>query len=618
MRGWGWRLGCLGLVGLSACGAPLDEWAEDACTGVLPGDLVITEYLNDPEGTDTGHEYVELHNPHEKPVKLEALTLYAARADGSQEKGFSFTEPLSVLAGDYLVLGDVREGPLPAHVDLSYGESLGALGNTSGRLGLRCGSRVIDEVALSAPAKSGVARVLDGRLWPDSAGNDDPARWCDVTSGSGVSGAFQGSPGVANAPCAAGDGGVSGVNGATCLPMGAVSPREVKWPRAGELVVTEVMANPLGDDTLGEWVEVMATVPVDLNELSIGSDTTVTKLQAPHCLSLPAGGYAVLARRMDAVLNGGLPTPVASFGVDLRNAGGVVQVRAGEVLVDAVVYGAAEDGVATQVSPREASASSNDAPAAWCPAWDSYGPRGNRGTPGRVNRTCGEGAGSLDGGVPDGGRDAGGLDGGSRDGGADAGGADGGSRDGGGSADASCIDRVTGRARGVRAPSVGALVLTEFMADPSAVADGLGEWVELLALRDVDLNGVTLTNESGASTKLEAALCLSMRAGGRAVLARNVDTSLNGGLPSVLATFNFNLANSAGSRSLRLGVEGQVLDTLTWTQAAVPGVSWQVDPASSDPWRNDVPGSACMPPSGARYGLGDRGTPGLENRACAP
>nr|WP_233278148.1 lamin tail domain-containing protein [Myxococcus stipitatus] len=601
---------------------PADEWAEEACTGVLPGDLVITEYLNDPEGSDTGQEYVELHNPHAKPVALESLTLYAARSDGSQEKGFAFTEPRSVLAGDYLVVGDVRDGLLPAHVDLSYGDALGSLGNASGKLGLRCGSRVIDEVPLSAPARSGLARALDGRLWPDSAGNDDLSRWCDVSGASGGSGTFQGSPGAANAPCAAGDGGVVGEGIATCVPLGAVSPRGVKGPRAGELVITEVMVNPLGDDTLGEWVEVMATVPVDLNGLSIGSDTTVAKLQAPQCLSLPAGGYAVLARRTEAVLNGGLPTPVASFGVDLRNSGGVVQVRAGEVLVDAMAYGASEEGVAAQVSPREASASGNDSPAAWCRAWEPYGPRGNRGTPGRVNRACEEGVDSWDGGSPGGGRDAGALEGGSRDGGADAGVPDGGARDGGGpdagSVGASCIDRMTGRPRALRTPGVGSLVLTEFMADPAAVADGLGEWVEVLALRDVDLNGVSLMNESGASTMLDASLCLSMRAGSRGVLARNADTSLNGGLPSVLATFDFNLANAAGPRSLRLGVAGQVLDTVTWTHAATPGVSWQVAPASSDPWRNDMPGSFCLSPASARYGLGDRGTPGLENRACAP
>ncbi|MFY2556080.1 hypothetical protein ACN469_00395 [Corallococcus terminator] len=631
-------------LGMAACGAPLDEGAEAACADVLPGDLVITEFLNDPEGTDTGREYVELHNPLKVPVSLESMTLYASRADGSQEKGFFFAEPLSVSPGDYLVLGDVREGPMPAHVDLSYGESLGALGNTSGRLGVRCGERVIDEAPLTAPTKSGVARGYDGRLVPDSAGNDDPERWCDGAVPS-VTGAARGSPGAANAPCAPTEGAAEEHERAeTCIPVGSLVARAVKRPRVGELVITELMVNPLGDDTVGEWVEVLATVPVDLNGLTLGTDTTGTKVQGPHCLSLQAGGYAVLARRSEAVLNGGLPVPVATFNVDLRNTGGVVQVRSGDALVDAVAYGAAEDGVATQVSVEKSNASTNDSAEAWCRASEAYGSRGNLGTPGRANRSCAAGeGGGPDGGAPAGGRDAGGgtpdagrdggsdagsTGGGTRDGGQDAGGLgdagapDGGARDAGapdaGSPVPTCIDRVTGTPRPVRLPEVGSLVLTEFMADPSAVADSVGEWVEVLAPREVDLNGVTLMNEGGANTVLDAALCLSLKAGARGVLARSAETALNGGLPSVLATFSFNLPNAAGNHSLRLALGGRMLDAITWTNAATSGVSWQVSPASSDPQRNDAPGSFCLAPASARYGLGDRGTPGLENRACVP
>ncbi|WP_245772090.1 lamin tail domain-containing protein [Myxococcus fulvus] len=617
MSRWGWWL-CV--VGLSGCGAPAEEWAEDACSDLLPGDVVITEYLNDPDGTDTGREYVELHNPHSVPVSLEGLTLHASRSDGSQEKTFLFDEPLSLAPGDYLVLGDVREGTVPAHVDLSYGDALGALGNASGRLGLRCGSRVMDEVPLTAPSKSGVARVYDGRLVPDSAGNDDPTRWCDSV-GSTVGGSFQGSPGAANALCAPTEGASGGDGGVEkCSLLDGLAARPVRWPRVGELVITELMVNPIGDDTSAEWVEVLALAPVDLNGLTVGSDTVGTRLQGTQCLSLPAGGYALLARRAEAVLNGGLPTPLATFGVDLRNSGGVVRVRAGEVVVDAVEYGPAREGVATQLSAERANASDNDSPSSWCPARERHGERGNLGTPGRVNTRCAEGdadAGASDGG----GQDAGPSDGG-RDAGptSDAGPRDAGPPDAGppdaGPPGSTCIDRITGRARAVRVPEVGSIVLTEFMADPTVVADGVGEWVEVLTTREVDLNGITLMNESGASTTLEAALCLSLKTGTRAVLARSLDPSLNGGLPAVLATFSFNLANTAGARSLRLMKDGRALDAITWSNAATPGVSWQVDPASSDAQRNDLPGSFCAAPSSARYGLGDRGTPGLENRAC--
>ncbi|WP_323378741.1 lamin tail domain-containing protein [Pyxidicoccus xibeiensis] len=577
---------------------------DEDCAGLLPGDLVVTEYLNDPVGTDTGQEYVELHNPTRSAVDLEGLTLYSARADGSQERAYVFTGAVPVPAGGYLVAGDVRDGPSLAHVDHAYGEALGALGNTGGLLGIRCGARVVDEVHLTAPAKSGVARTYDGRLVPDSAGNDDPARWCDG-AGTADAGAPLGSPGAANAPCEALEppGGMDAGVVESCVPAGTSVSRPVMSPRPGDLIITEVMANPRGDDTLGEWVEVMALAPVDLNGLTVGSDSAGTKLPGGPCVSLAAGAFVVLARSPDAVLNGGLPSPVATLDVDLRNSGGVVMVRSGSGVIDAAGYGPAEEGVATQVSALHVDAKRNDPADAWCRATASYGTRGNLGTPGRPNHVC-TGEGASDGGTPDGGRtDAGAPDGGPVDAGTPAPG---------------CIDRWTGKVRVPKVPDPGSLVLTELMADPSAVSDATGEWVEVLALRDVDLNGVTLSSGSGGSAVLTSTLCLSLKAGGRAVIARSDDVALNGGLPSVLGTFSFNLANGAGSHLLRLTVDGRLLDAVTWTAAAVPGVASQLDPTRSDPARNDAPGSFCPAPTSARYGLGDRGTPGVENRPCAP
>ncbi|MFP2903914.1 lamin tail domain-containing protein [Pyxidicoccus sp. 3LFB2] len=608
MRGWGRFLGGVALLGAGACGGgDWDEGVDAACAGLLPGDLVITEYLNDPVGTDTGQEYVELHNPTRAPVDLRGLTLYSAREDGSQERAYLFTSALPVAAGSYLVLGDVREGALPEYLDHAYGDALGALGNTGGKLGVRCGERVVDEVHLTAPAKSGLARIHDGRLVPDSAGNDDPARWCDEPAADDAR-VPRGSPGAANAPCGpgappalpTGDAGVV----ESCVPTGASAARPVVRPRTGDLVITEVMANPRGDDTLAEWVEVLATVPVDLNGVTVGTDSVGTKVEARACVSLAAGEHAVLARRSEAVVNGGLPAPVATFGVDLRNSGGVVMLKAGDVLLDGAVYGPAEEGVASQVSALLADAKRNDPAEAWCRATEPYGTRGNLGTPGRANRGCGSDGGVPDAGVSDGGRSDAGIP---ADAGADAGAPVNG-----------CIDRTTGKVRAPRVPDAGSLVLTEYMADPSAVADATGEWVEVLALRDVDLNGVTLSNGNGGSAVLMSTLCLSLKAGGRAVIARSDDVSLNGGLPLVLGTFAFNLANSAGAHGLRLSVDGRLLDAVTWTAAAVPGVSSQVDPARSDPARNDLTGSFCPAPSTARYGRGDRGTPGMENRPCAP
>ena len=379
-----------------ACGDPFGEVAP-TCEGWKSGDVVITELLPDPEGTDTGQEWLEVHNPGPSAVDLRGLLLYAARTDGSQERAYLFEESVSLESRAYGVLGDVRFGAPPAHVTHAYGDALGALGNAGGMVGLRCGDVVVDEVRYTGSGRSGVSRIYDGRHVPEALGNDEPGRWCDAPV-SAVDGGSRASPGVANPAC-----------------------------------------------------------------------------------GLDAG---------------------------VRGDGGV----------------------------------------------------------------------SMD----------------------------------------TCLSPGTGVARSVSRPRPGDLVITEFMADPKASSDSVGEWVEVYALRDVDLNGVSLTNEGTGRALLEGSpRCLELRAGTFGVLARSAEPSVNGGLPPVLGTFAFGLSNTAEAHALRLSLEGTVLDEVRWTGAPVSGVSRQLDPAKKDALHNDAAESFCLTPEGVGYGSGDRGTPGAENRPCA-
>lgn len=384
---------CLSLALVLMCGAcdlSLDDVAP-ACEGWRPGDIVLTELLPDPEGTDTGQEWMELHNPGRSEVDLRGLLLYVARPDGSQERAYLFEAAVPVAPKGHVVLGDVRSEVLPAHVNHSYSDILGSLGNSGGLVGLRCGDVVIDEVRYTGPLRSGVARIYDGRLVPDAVDNDDASRWCD-------------------APLSASDG-------------------------------------------------------------------------------------------------------------------------------------------------------------------------GTRMSPGAANPAC---AGTEDAGVPAG----------------------------------SCLSSRTGTVRSLSPPRPGDLVITEVMADPKAVADAQGEWVEVYALRDVDLNGVTLANEGSGRALLGDSRCLELRAGTHGVLARSADATVNGELPPVLATFAFGLGNSEELHALRLSLDETLLDEVSWTSAAIPGVSRQLDPARRDATRNDAPESFCATPNDFRFGAGDQGTPGAENRPC--
>jgi hypothetical protein len=389
---------CLAVVlvlGCGACGLSPGDVAP-ACEGWRPGDVVLTELLPDPEGTDTGQEWMELHNPGRSAVDLRGLLLYVARPDGSQERAYLLEESVPVAPRGHVVLGDVRSDALPAHVNHSYSDILGSLGNSGGLIGLRCGDVVVDEVRYTGPLRSGVARIYDGRLVADAVDNDDPSRWCDAPAPT-LDGGMRASPGAANPACPGADGGVS-----------------------------------------------------------------------------------------------------------------------------------------------------------------------------------------ADGGVPAG----------------------------------SCLSSRTGTVRSLSRPRPGDLVITEVMADPKAVADAQGEWVEVYALRDVDLNGVMLANEGSGRTLLGDSRCLELRAGTHGVLARSADASLNGELPPVLGTFAFGLSNSQEPHALRLSLDETLLDEVAWTGAATPGFSRQLDPARKDATRNDAPDSFCQTPKDFRFGLGDWGTPGAENRPC--
>jgi hypothetical protein len=69
------------------------------------------------------------------------------------------------------------------------------------------------------------------------------------------------------------------------------------------------------------------------------------------------------------------------------------------------------------------------------------------------------------------------------------------------------------------------------MADPSAVADSVGEWVELTNLTEsrINLGGFTLDDLGRNSATIPTGTVIE--AGGRLVIGRSIDTALNGGTP---------------------------------------------------------------------------------------
>jgi len=89
------------------------------------------------------------------------------------------------------------------------------------------------------------------------------------------------------------------------------------------------------------------------------------------------------------------------------------------------------------------------------------------------------------------------------------------------------------------------VIFTEFLADPAAVTDALGEWVELTNLTDTefDLGGYQIADEGRSSFALPDGTTIP--AGGRLVVGRSAAAAENGGANvDVAADADLTLANA--------------------------------------------------------------------------
>ena len=166
----------------------------------------------------------------------------------------------------------------------------------------------------------------------------------------------------------------------------------------------------------------------------------------------------------------------------------------GTVVVDQVEWTAdwgVPTGVAMSLDPSITTGSGNDSVTAWCGAVDDIG-LGDLGTPGSANPAC-----SGRGGAPP---------------------------------PAASGDADGASASAGTVPTAGKVLFTEFLADPAAVADNLGEWAELTNVSDatMDLSGCTVTD--GGRNNVALADGTTLLPGGTLVVGRSTDVTANGGV----------------------------------------------------------------------------------------
>lgn len=341
----------------------------------------------------------------------------------------------------------------------------------------------------------------------------------------------------------------------------------------GDLVITEVMANPTGEDQGNEYFEIYNATDrtLDLAGLDLeiaredGSDAK--RLALSETIVAP-GQYFVFGNVVPEFRPAWIDHGYGNSLGALRNGGGRIALRCGGDEIDAHVYVAMSDGVSQgldgNIVPDHLA---NDDAANLCEATTEFATDAF-GSPGVANEPC-----SI-------------VDQGT------------------------CLD---GREeREVVKPNVGEIVITEVMPDPSAANDAVGEWFEVTALGNFDLNGLVAGEVAGQpKVNLVSEECLTVSPGTRIVFARSDDPLENGGLAVVDATFSFGMSNSGDS--LFVGTGSIVLDQVSWSSAPA-GASLALAPAHTTPEGNDVADNWCA--GSVPYGDGDLGTPGEENLPC--
>lgn len=167
----------------------------------------------------------------------------------------------------------------------------------------------------------------------------------------------------------------------------------------------------------------------------------------------------------------------------------------------------------------------------------------------------------------------------------------------------------------------GDLVISEIMNNPAAVTDDHGEWLEIYNASDhpLDLQGLVIRHEPEMTTPTLSILeAVVIAPGAYAVLARNGDAALNGGIVAdyVYGT-DINLNNTDDYLALET-VDGLVIDETSWNEISgldPDGKSRSLDGTAMSAAMNDDDTFFCEATTEVPGSI-DLATPGAPNPSC--
>ncbi len=531
---------CLCLL-LQACGGGEKDDADLAACQLEPDQWRFSEVMAAP--LDQA-EWVELHYSGQQATSLQRAVIEVV--SGDQNQRYVLASAVPVDAGSYVVIGDSQKAY--ATVGLSANGWLPAEGAT---LRLLCRGNVIAQTSYGEeqgkPVQAGRSLLLDGLVtaMPELNANDS-GLWCSAQTPIEAE-ENHGSPGQANESCGK----------LLCRKEGNVV--EVAALEAGALSINEVLANPIGADRGGEWLELRNETDqvLVINGLTIGQSWPTGQRQwqlaANDCLTIGADELRVIA------FNEGLANADLQVnGDDLSNQSGELSLAHRQQVLDTLVMSGVAEGrsLIRDVLGGEA----------LCLSRSPLG-RDQRGTPGLPNDPCG----------------------------------------------LACRD-AQGKWRRLSSPTAGDLIISEIMSNPQGRDKGK-EWLELSVKNEADLNGLQLLNRNGESGRervwrLDGEACLTVSPGQRVVLQGG-----EAALDDDLKTFTIeglNLFNQAGE--LLLQSETELIDSVPLLSAN-EGVSQNLDLKQLDAAGNDLVSAFCPSRQGIA-GTDERGTPGRDNEPC--
>ncbi|MEM9554254.1 MAG: lamin tail domain-containing protein [Acidobacteriota bacterium] len=344
---------------------------------VRPGDLVLSEILYDPSGSDSGLEWIELYNTTSNDIVLDDLCLGSGGGDYTNSLisldgcGVSGTDACVIAAESTFVVGGPDSTADNANPTFDLVEQIspglqnsGSVADGVALFAVRCAQ----VTALTVPLDAAVYGDANSNGLIDETGSANAPDVGDASSGQSIertteAGAWQiqGTPIPGTTPLNGGGGGPGGGPGGS-----------------GDLLLSEVFYDASGSDDGLEWVELknVSGSSIDLSSYCIGNGgSNYTSSKVPLSGTVAAGATFVVG---GLVANASNANPVYdqpyNFSPDFQNSGSTADgvalfatacgsVTSSSVPEDVVIYGGSNSNSLIDETGAVGAVDVGDAPA---------------------------------------------------------------------------------------------------------------------------------------------------------------------------------------------------------------------------------------------------------------